>query len=497
MMMVGAMMTSKTTTESKEVRPSRNEVGVLRSARTRLVAAVLVLLAFSTVASVLALRELLIAQLGERVDDSLDPEVREFRRLADVGRDPRTGEPFGDDVAAMFEVFLARNVPFEGESYFTFVGEQPFRSSGEEVSADVLTRIRELGRTETTVREEIETGDARVRILAVPVELGGEVRGTFAAAVDLAGEREEVDEAVRLAAGVGIAVFLLGSLLAIAISGRVLAPVRELTETARTITETDLTRRIEVRGSDELAELARTFNEMLDRLEEAFAAQRRFLSDAGHELRTPITIIRGHLEVMGDHPEERRETLELVTDELDRMGRLVDEGIISRFRTLPVAPSSVLSGQALSSTLSNLFSCFLVVMVALLVGFRPTADPAAWLLFCGLLVLFTLATTWLAMFFGLVAKTPEGAGAFSYILLLLIFISPSFVPTDSMPPLLRGFAENQPMTPIVETMRSLLTEGTPGSDLWLALAWSAGILVVSYTLALGVYRRSAPIQAAQ
>ncbi len=180
-----------------------------------------------------------------------------------------------------------------------------------------------------------------------------------------------------------------------------------------------------------------------------------------------------------------------------RLSTDLQKGIISRFRTMPVAPSSVLSGQALSSTLSTLFSCFLVVMVALLVGFRPAADPAAWLGFCGLLILFTLATTWLAMVFGLLAKTVEGAGAFSYILLLLIFISPSFVPTDSMTPLLRGFAENQPMTPIIDTMRSLLTEGTPGPDIWVALAWVVGILVVSYTLALGVYRRSAPIAAAQ
>jgi ABC-2 type transport system permease protein len=179
-----------------------------------------------------------------------------------------------------------------------------------------------------------------------------------------------------------------------------------------------------------------------------------------------------------------------------RLSTDLQKGIISRFRTMPVTPSSVLSGQALSSTLSNLFSCFLVVMVALLVGFRPAADTVAWLWFCALLVLFTLATTWLAMFFGLLAKTVEGAGAFSYIL-LLIFISPSFVPTDSMTPLLRGFAEHQPMTPIVETMRSLLTEGTPGPDIWVALAWTAGILIVSYTLALGVYRRSAPVQAAQ
>jgi len=178
-----------------------------------------------------------------------------------------------------------------------------------------------------------------------------------------------------------------------------------------------------------------------------------------------------------------------------RLSTDLHQGIISRFRTMPVAPSSVLGGQALSSTLSNLFSCVLVVAVALLVGFRPAAGPVAWMWFGGLLVLFTLATTWLAMFFGLLARTVEGAGAFSYILLLLIFISPSFVPTDSMAPLLRGFAENQPMTPIIETMRSLLTEGTPGPDLGIALMWAAGILLVSYALALVVYRRSTPVPA--
>jgi ABC-2 type transport system permease protein len=180
-----------------------------------------------------------------------------------------------------------------------------------------------------------------------------------------------------------------------------------------------------------------------------------------------------------------------------RLSTDLQQGIIGRFRTMPVAPSSVLSGQALSSTLSNLFSCLLVIAVAFLVGFRPAGDALAWLWFVGLLVLFILATTWLAIFFGLLAKTVEGAGAFSYILLLLIFISPSFVPTDSMTPLLRGFAENQPMTPILETMRSLLTEGTPGPDVWVALAWAVGILAVFYMLALRVYRGRAPVLAAQ
>jgi ABC-2 type transport system permease protein len=180
-----------------------------------------------------------------------------------------------------------------------------------------------------------------------------------------------------------------------------------------------------------------------------------------------------------------------------RLSTDLQQGIISRFRTMPVRPSSVLSGQALSSTLSNLLSCVLVIVVALLVGFRPAAGPAAWLAFGGLLTLLILGTTWMAMFFALLAKTPEGAGAFSYILLLLIFISPSFVPTHSMKPWLRGFAEHQPMTPIIETMRSLLTDGTPGSDFWVAVAWATGILVVFYALAVLVYRHRAPVPAAQ
>jgi ABC-2 type transport system permease protein len=172
-----------------------------------------------------------------------------------------------------------------------------------------------------------------------------------------------------------------------------------------------------------------------------------------------------------------------------RLSMDLQSGIINRFRTMPVAPSSILGGQALSSTLSNLFSSLLVLLVAFAIGFRTHAGLAEWLAFAGLLLLFTLATTWLAIFFGLLAKTMEGAGAFSYVLLLLIFISPAFVPTTSMTPALRSFAENQPMTPIVETMRSLLTSGSMGSKAWPAVAWSLGILVVAYALSVRTYKR--------
>lgn len=172
-----------------------------------------------------------------------------------------------------------------------------------------------------------------------------------------------------------------------------------------------------------------------------------------------------------------------------RLNTDVQKGIINRFRTMPVASSSILSGQAVSSTLSNLFSSLLVLAIAFAIGFRSSAGPAEWLLFAGPVTLFTLATTWMAIFFGLQAKSAEGAGSFSYILILLIFISPSFVPTASMTPLLRGFAENQPFTPIIETMRSLLTTGTAGDRVWLALVWCVGILVVMYGLAIRQYKK--------
>lgn len=174
-----------------------------------------------------------------------------------------------------------------------------------------------------------------------------------------------------------------------------------------------------------------------------------------------------------------------------RINNDLTRGIISRFKTMPVAPSSILGGHAVSSVLSNLFSVVLVLAVAFLAGFHPHAGVSEWLLFGGLLTLFTVATTWLAIVFGLLAKTAEGAGAFSYILLLAIFVSSAFAPVDKMHPALRGFAEHQPMTPIVETMRSLMVNGAPGDHAVAAVVWCVVLLVVSYIAALAIYRRKA------
>jgi two-component system, OmpR family, sensor kinase len=296
------------------------------SARARILASYLVLLLFSTVLGTIALRQVLLARAGERVDDALVQESEEFRRLARFGRDPRTGDPFGNDVRRIFDVFLARNVPGEGEALYAYVGGDVRTRFAPGLPQVTIPAIDDAAATRRAERGEAELPDGRrIRFLVVPVEAGGRTRGAFAVAIDLSGELEEVNEALRLAVGVGIGVLFLASLLAWAVAGRVLAPLRMLRDTARSISESDLTRRIRVEGDDELADLARTFNEMLDRLEQAFASQKAFISDAGHELRTPITIIRGHLDVMGDDPQDRRETLEVVDDELERMGRLVND----------------------------------------------------------------------------------------------------------------------------------------------------------------------------
>ncbi len=164
-------------------------------------------------------------------------------------------------------------------------------------------------------------------------------------------------------------------------------------------------------------------------------------------------------------------------------------GIFERFQSMPIARSSVLWAHVLTSLAANLVSIGLVIGVALLLGFRTSASPAAWLAVIGILALFTLALTWVAVIAGLSAKTVDGASAFSYPLIFLPFVSSAFVPTDSMPSAVAWFAENQPVTAIVDALRSLLTGGGVGSELWVALAWLVGILAVAYGAAILIYRR--------
>src|SRR3954449_5922930 len=166
----------------------------------------------------------------------------------------------------------------------------------------------------------------------------------------------------------------------------------------------------------------------------------------------------------------------------------MQSGIFERFQSMPIARSSVLWAHVLTSLVANLVSLVVVVGVALLMGFRSGAGVLDWLAVAGILLLFTLALTWLAVIPGLTASSVEGASAFSYPLIFLPFISSAFVPTDSMPGPVRAFAEHQPVTSIVDAIRSLFAVQPLDSDLWIALAWCVGLLVVAYGLAMSVYR---------
>jgi ABC-2 type transport system permease protein len=163
-------------------------------------------------------------------------------------------------------------------------------------------------------------------------------------------------------------------------------------------------------------------------------------------------------------------------------------GIFERFQSMPIARSSVLWAHVLTSLVANLVSVVIVVLVALLMGFRSGAGVPAWLAVAGILILFTLALTWIAVIPGLTAKSVDGASAFSYPLIFLPFVSSAFVPTGSMPGPVRAFAEHQPVTSIVDAIRDLLAEQPVGSDIWIALAWCVGILVLAYAFAMTAYR---------
>lgn len=282
-------------------------------------------MAVALVMGLLVQRAILLRQLSEDIDNELRQEVEELEVLT-TGNSPATGEPFGDDIEAIFDTFLRRNVPAQAEGVYTLVGGEPYASSPSPLQlladAELVERWAALDAPE---QAEVETAAGPARYLAVPVLFEGEPLGTFVAAVFLDERTAAVTAVIRTGALTYGVAFALAAGVAWFAAGRVLQPLNDLTEAARSISESNWQERIQVEGDDQIAFLARTFNEMLDRLEQAFDAQRQLIDDAGHELRTPITVIRGHLELMSEAPEERAETLRLVMDELDRMGRMVEE----------------------------------------------------------------------------------------------------------------------------------------------------------------------------
>jgi signal transduction histidine kinase len=309
---------------------------IFGAARTRILVWYLVLMFLSSLTSVLMVRQILITRLEERVQQSLQQEIGEFRQLRD-GNNPETGQPFGNDIEAIFDVFLFRNIPEDSEYLITLSEGQFYRASSLALPAALKSETPLIKRwaTVTEPAQGIEmTPSGMVLYQVEPVYLypvasvtnpETQIGGVFVVAYLTAGERDEVDEAVQIVTQVSLIVLAIASLLAWLAAGKVLAPLRLLSQTARSISESNLTERIPVRGSGDIAELAVTFNDMMDRLESTFNSQRQLLNDVGHELRTPITIIRGHLELMGSTPEEQQETLDIVLDELDRISRFINE----------------------------------------------------------------------------------------------------------------------------------------------------------------------------
>jgi len=166
----------------------------------------------------------------------------------------------------------------------------------------------------------------------------------------------------------------------------------------------------------------------------------------------------------------------------------MQSGIFERFHSMPIARSTALWGHVLTSLVSNAISVLVIILVALVMGFRSSAGILSWLAVAGILALFTLALTWVAAIAGLSATSVDGAGAFAYPIIFLPFISSAFVPTESMSGPVRAFAENQPVTSIVEAIRALLSNQPVGNELWVALVWCVGITLVAYFFAMRVYK---------
>ncbi|MDG4865724.1 histidine kinase dimerization/phospho-acceptor domain-containing protein, partial [Streptomyces sp. T-3] len=304
------------------------------SARGRILLWLVGVMAVALTAVATTSYSILLRDVDDRISGVLDQEAREFHNFEDQGRDPETGRKFTEP-DRLLHVFLERQYADSDEELIGLL------RGGRSGRPDKLVQPRDVpvpsplhkdraaleaifdspDSTGTLARDTGEIRWAKVVIAAH----GADPDAAFVVAFHPQAEQEWAGRTFRILLAISGIALLLTAGIGWAVAGRILRPVRLVRTTAAQLTEQDLTRRIPVQGKDDIAALAQTFNAMLDRLEGAFAAQREFVDDAGHELRTPITIVRGHLELMGDDPAEREETVRLVTDELDRMSRIVED----------------------------------------------------------------------------------------------------------------------------------------------------------------------------
>lgn len=278
-------------------------------------------------------RSFLLRDVDHRSNGLLAQETGEFAAFEERGLDPETGRPFTEP-DRLLRVFLERQYADPDEELIGLVarpGGDPAQIIQPRDLPVALPLHRDAGARRRIFGSPDPSGvlhrpEGEIRWAKVPVARhGGHSEVAFVVAYHPERELARVEQVFRVLLAISGVALLLTTGIGWAVAGRILQPVRLVRTAAAQLTEQDLTRRIPVRGHDDIAALAKTFNAMLDRLERAFAVQRQFVDDAGHELRTPITIVRGHLELMGDDPAEREETVRLVTDELDRMSRIVED----------------------------------------------------------------------------------------------------------------------------------------------------------------------------
>lgn len=319
-------------------------------ARWRITAWIVLSTLFTLCAIGLIGRSLSLAGVEVEANTQISQEAEEFSRFVAEGVDPETTEPFATPTR-LLEVYLARQSVSDGEM-IAGLAEGEFVGSLSGVAGQDADARPEAALLETMTDPEQRSG-AGSTPAGDPVRWGrvdfvvGEQTGSLLVAQFTAADRADVDRSVGMLAWIAAAGLLLCSGVAWLVAGQILAPVRGVYRVARDIGEHDLTARVPVEGTDDIAQVAATFNQMLDRLEEAHRTQQRFVDDAGHELRTPITIVRGHLELLSEDPEERRATIRLVTDELARMSRIVSDLLVLARAQQPdfvrVAPQDIAS----------------------------------------------------------------------------------------------------------------------------------------------------------
>ncbi|APU22445.1 signal transduction histidine kinase [Actinoalloteichus sp. GBA129-24] len=303
------------------------------SARVRIMAWLVLVMASGLITIVLVVRQLLLNDIDQRVMRVLNQESQEYAAFAAVGRD-RAGAVVTDP-AELLDLYLGAQYPDEYETLIGIVDapggldavKQPHESVRDVALSDELLRsvVEDPAASGTAVTEEGELRWAKVGTLPVDAAESEAAAAWFVTGYLVEPSRRQADDTLRALTLVGAGALLSGAGVCWLVAGQILAPVRQVRLAAAALTERDLTHRLPVHGRDDIAALTEQFNAMLDRLERAFRTQREFLDDASHELRTPITIVRGHLELLGDDPAERAEAIRVCTDELDRMSRMVDD----------------------------------------------------------------------------------------------------------------------------------------------------------------------------